>query len=456
MKLRREAAVSAVVFVAVSIILSGIYIISGKQAVVKNREYHRYVAANQSNIIRGCVDTVLARAYTLGTLINDQNGDTDFFERQAERIYQDTELDTGVSLKNIAVAPDGIVEKVYPVEGNEALLGFDFMDESKAGNAEAIAAYQRGELVITNPFELVQGGNGLAGRLPVFLKNEAGQSFWGLVTVTMDFDELLKTINLAMLSNMGVDYQLWYSGEDGERIVLGSSVNAPVLPVSYEFTIANLTWHIDVAPSEGWRDYGEMAVVFFVILGIALLLALLLLNRVRIKSANEKLLRLAQLDSLTACYSRHYVNTVLINQRNGLWNDPSAKYSLAIVDIDNFKNINDTYGHDVGDRAIIAIAQVLEANSKRANGDCVIRHGGDEFVLLYNDVTQERFVRKLEAIVRDVREISFPDIPDMRLTVSIGGEAYRDGEKSLYYAMIPRADKKLYLAKENGRNQYVL
>lgn len=61
------------------------------------------------------------------------------------------------------------MEKVYPASGNEALTGFNFMDASKPGNAEAIAAYQRGSLVITNPFDLVQGGTGLAGRLPVFL-----------------------------------------------------------------------------------------------------------------------------------------------------------------------------------------------------------------------------------------------------------------------------------------------
>lgn len=453
MKRKREVIITAAIFLIITVLLSGLYILVARQAAAQNRERHRYIAANQSNIIRDCIDTVLARAYTLSAFVNDNDGDTAFFDRQAAQIYEETVKDTGISLKNIAVAPEGTVEKVYPVTGNEALVGFNFMDETKAGNAEAIAAYQRGELIITNPFELVQGGSGMAGRLPVFLR---GGDFWGLVTVTMDFDELLKSIDMNTLSNMGVDYELWYKDTDGSRVVMESSESLPSNPVSYKFSITNLTWYLDVSPSDGWTDYAEMAVVFIVIIAIALLVALLLLNREQLTEANDKLRRLAHLDSLTSCYSRHYVNTILLNQRNGLWNDPTARYSLAIVDIDNFKSINDTYGHDTGDQAIIAIANVLESNSKHANGDCVIRHGGDEFIVLYNDVSKERFTKKLDSIVKGAREIRFPDFPDMRLSVSIGGEYYENAEDSLYYNMVRKADEKLYTAKENGRDQFVL
>lgn len=457
MKQKKELILPIATFLVVGIILSGLYIIVSKQAATQNRERYRYIAASQSNMIRDCIDTVLARAYTLGALVFDNDGSTAFFDRQAERIYQETKNDTGISLKNIAIAPDGVVEKVYPASGNEALTGFNFMDASKPGNAEAIAAYQRGSLVITNPFDLVQGGTGLAGRLPVFLPADGEkEAFWGLVTVTMDFHELIDTINLRNLSNMGINYELWYKNDNGERTSMAASERMPIDPVSYEFSIDNLTWYLDVSPADGWIDYEETAVVFCVIFAVALLIALLLLNRGQIKKANEKLQRLAHLDSLTSCYSRHYVNTILLNQRNGSWNDPDSRYSLAIIDIDNFKNINDSYGHDTGDRAIIAIAQVLEDNSKHANGDCVIRHGGDEFVLLFNDVTNERFISKLASIVSDVRKIRFPDLPDMRLSVSIGGEYYSDPETSLYYNMIRRADEKLYQAKKNGKDQYVL
>lgn len=453
---RKETMISIIMFLVIGILLSGIYLIEARQSVVQNRERYRYIAASQSNLICGRIDTVLSRVFMLSTLVNDNGGDTNFFERQSKRIYQETEKDTGIALKNIAVAPQGIVEKVYPSKGNEALVGFDFMDETKPGNLEAIAAYKRGELIITNPFELIQGGSGFAGRLPVFLENDGHQDFWGLVTVTIDFEELMKTIDLKTLSNMGVDYTFWYQNDDGNKTIMEASSQAPEHPVSYEFTVGNLSWHLDVAPSDGWIDYIELAIVLCVIFVVALLMALLQLNRGQIKKANERLQRLAHLDGLTSCYSRNYVNTILLNQRNGEWNDPNLKYSLAIVDIDNFKSINDTYGHEVGDRAIIAISQTLKDNCKSANGDCVIRHGGDEFIILYNDVTKERFQQKLASIVQEVRNIHFPDLPEMKLSVSIGGEHYSTPDQSLYYNMVRQADKKLYQAKETGRNRYTL
>lgn len=453
MKNKREVILPIAVFLVISILLSGCYIFIVEQAMAQNRERYRYIAANQSNVIRNCIDTVLARTYTLSSFVNDNDGNTAFFDRQSAQIYAETAKDTGISLKNIAVAPNGIVEKVYPVTGNEALVGFNFMDNSKKGNTEAIAAYQKGELVITNPFELVQGGSGMAGRLPVFLSSG---DFWGLVTVTMDFEELLKSINLSSLSNMGVNYELWYKDEGGRRVVMDASERLPSKPVSYEFSIANLNWYLDVSPSTGWTDYTEAAIVFIVIIAVALLVALLLRNRELLTKANEKLRRLAHLDSLTSSYSRHYVNTILLNPRNGLWADPAARYSLAIVDIDNFKSINDTYGHEIGDQAIIAISRVLHENSKYANGDCVIRHGGDEFIVLFNDVTKERFMGKLETIIKEAREIRFSTYPDMKLSVSVGGEFYEDAEIPLYYDMIRKADEKLYTAKESGRDQYIV
>ncbi|MDC7286343.1 diguanylate cyclase [Blautia schinkii] len=453
MKTKKQLIIPTAVFLIISILLSGCYVLIARQTSVQNRERHRYIAANQSNIIRNSIDTVLARAYTLSSFINDTDGDTAFFDRQAAKIYDETIKVTGIPLKNIAVAPGGIVEKVYPAAGNEALIGFNFMDSSQKGNIEAISAYQKGELIITNPFDLVQGGSGMAGRLPVFLKSG---EFWGLVTVTMDFEGLLKSINLSTLSNMGVDYKLWYKDDTGSQVVMDASENLPSHPVSYKFSITNLNWYLDVAPSGGWTDYVEAAVVFIVIIAVALLVALLLLNREQLTESNEKLRRLAHLDSLTSCYSRHYVNTILLNPRNGLWADPTAKYSLAIIDIDNFKSINDTYGHDIGDQAIIAIAKVLEDNSRHANGDCIIRHGGDEFIALFNDVTKDRFSQKLASIVNGAREVRFPEFPDMRLSVSIGGEFYENPDASLYYNMVRKADEKLYTAKENGRDQYIL
>lgn len=454
MKKKRIFFVPAAVFLGVAVLLSSLYILAIRKSTLQEREKYQAIASNQSNVITGCVDTVVARAYTLSALVSAWGGEVEDFDMVAGQIYENTAADTGVALKNIAMAPDGIVEKVYPRLGNEGLIGFSFLDPEKPGNLEAIAAYQRREMVLTNPFQLVQGGVGMAGRLPVFLSRDEADDFWGLVTVTMDFERLMKVIHMEALSDMGIRYRLWYKGGDGTPVVLASSQELPVQPVTYPFSLRNLTWHLDVAPAAGWVDHTELAAGFAVIFSVALLLAMMLLAQERVRQANKQLKFLAYMDGLTSCYSRHYVNSILVNQRTGGWNDPNLKYSIAMLDIDYFKSINDQYGHEIGDRAILAVAQVLQANAKEANGDCVIRFGGDEFIVLWNDVSHSRFLHKLDNILTQVGAIHFPDYPDLHLTVSIGAEAY--SEEANYYDMVRRADELLYRAKENGRNCFAV
>lgn len=144
---------------------------------------------------------------------------------------------------------------------------------------------------------------------------------------------------------------------------MAASERMPIDPVSYEFSIDNLTWYLDVSPADGWIDYEETAVAFCVIFAVALFIALLLHNRGQIKKVNEKLQRLAHLDSLTSCYSRHYVNTILPNQRNGSWNDPDSRYSLAIIDIDNFKTSTTATGTIPGTKPLSPLPRYLRTTA---------------------------------------------------------------------------------------------
>lgn len=456
MKKYNDVLFPAVVFVLLSIILTGSFLLIEQQLIYRERDQYQYMAANQINIIKNGVDTSLARVYTFKAMVRNHQGDTSFFEKEAKEIYEETVEQTGIKLKNVAVAPGGVVEKVYPMIGNSVLIGFDFMDESRPGNAEAIAAYEKGSLVVTNPFELIQGGLGMGGRFPVFLKEDGKDVFWGLVTVTMDFEEVLKVFQLDSLTKMGASYELWYQNDDGERITLASSSKLPEHAVSHQFSIQNLTWYLDVAPQNGWNNYIRIVVVIAGILAISMLISVLLFNKAQIKRVNEHLEYVAHRDELTGCYSRQYVNTVLVDRSSGQWEKADKKYSLAILDIDQFKCVNDTYGHETGDKVIQAISRVLQQHIKEEKADCVIRHGGDEFVILYNDISKKHFRSKLQRIVEDVRDIRFMEYPDMKLSVSLGGVHHTDADGSLYYDMISQADKKLYKAKENGRDQYIV
>lgn len=451
---KKEWARPIIAFVVMSLFLTILYVMFAEYSVKQEKERALAVVGNQTSAITNQFNVIFSRDYTLSNLMVASEGNTAYFDVVAKHLFEETERLSGIALKNIVLAPDGVVEKVYPLEGNEKLIGFNFLDPTKPGNTEALEAYEKGELVVTNPFELVQGGMGMGGRLPVYIDTGSGKTFWGLVTITLDYDEFMKAVDLESLEKSGYLYRLWYTNDAGETVVLTQSQKEPQNPVSQSFALSNLTWHLDLAPTTGWYNYMEGIAAFVIILGFALMMGAIQKEKMNIKAANAKLERLAQTDALTACYSRQYVNTVLVNQINGQWNDPNVKYSLAMMDIDYFKSVNDTYGHEIGDRVIIAVARVLVQNCKAEMGDCVVRYGGDEFIVLFNDISKERFELKLKTIVKEVQNIHFTDVPDLKVTVSMGGDYYISPAQSHYFDLVHRADMKLYEAKEAGRNQY--
>ncbi len=143
------------------------------------------------------------------------------------------------------------------------------------------------------------------------------------------------------------------------------------------------------------------------------------------------------IDPVTEVYNRRYYDDRL-REKNG-------EFTLAMLDIDNFKLVNDRFGHIAGDEALVAIAKTIKKTVRA--GDDVVRFGGDEFLIVLDDMPEEMLPVKLEQILHAVENIRLENYPDMRLTVSIGG-AYAHGILS---QILRKADMAMYKAK-NKRN----
>jgi two-component system cell cycle response regulator len=216
-----------------------------------------------------------------------------------------------------------------------------------------------------------------------------------------------------------------------------------------------LSWLVSVSDPVGTSsdiaDYGNFAWSSQLSRVIALLamtfVALELVRRA------QRLRRLTTGDRLTGVFNRAYAEEYLTNE---VLRTARAKSALVIgmLDIDDFKLLNDKFGHAAGDAALRHVAATLRANLRRS--DVIARFGGDEFMLVLPGTTLQRGMEKLEEIRVDValREVNLPRDARAKLTVSVGIAAWGvDG--NTVSTLLDVADQRLYAAKNAGRNRVV-
>ena len=148
-----------------------------------------------------------------------------------------------------------------------------------------------------------------------------------------------------------------------------------------------------------------------------------------ISKYNQKL----YLDALTGAYNRQYYD----EQLSAL----PGEYAVGYIDLDKFKDINDTWGHRGGDEVLKAVVAAMQACVRST--DSVVRFGGDEFVLVFRNIPKDVFAARLEKVRETVSELTFKDFPGMRASVSVGGY-YGEGTVE---ELVQKADALLYDAK---------
>jgi len=180
------------------------------------------------------------------------------------------------------------------------------------------------------------------------------------------------------------------------------------------------------------------------------------MNRLRmedIQRMNSHLERLSSMDALTGVFNRRYLDAALARS----WDvavDHRRRIGILMIDIDHFKALNDSFGHQYGDLCLVQVAQMLQ-KSVRAGVDTVARYGGEEFVAILPDANQRQTVMTGERIRKAIEAAGIPGAQGRVVTISTGaisicGEAA--SEQSVK-DLVATADKALYTAKTAGRNR---
>ena len=418
------------------LLLTTAYRLLLRHDIAQEKQRYRYIAENEAQHIVTAVDCVMARTTTLITLVQDHNGDTEFFQRVAGYIYHAVTEETGISLKNIAIAPNGVVSDVYPMAGNEALVGFDFLDTSRPGNLEAKAAYEQGLTILTNPFELVQGGIGMAGRAPVILRDGTKQELWGLVTVTIDFENMMNVLQIDNLAGMGMDYALSYiDADDTAHVMQGRGIVSPDA-ITTRFNIRNLTWELSIIPERGWNLTGRTVLSYLIIIILSVFAGLFTDMVLRLRESNRELTVLSYTDKLTNLLNRRSHEEAQARLRHEA---PPGNLVIMAADVNGLKYVNDTLGHEAGDELICGAADCLR--------DClgeygtIFRIGGDEFagILTLSEQEMASARTRLAARLADWRGAKAGS-----LSLACGFAAQQEFPNASILDLTRTADKRMY------------
>jgi signal transduction histidine kinase len=195
------------------------------------------------------------------------------FEDFASALYLDT---TGI--RNMAIAPGGVVQSVYPVVGNESVIGYSPLDDPRPEvRADTLQAIETGEIIISGPIELVQGGTGIILRQAVYTENG---NFWGLVNLVIDFQTLLTEAGVNAPGG-----NLEFALRDGRGYVFtGSADIFDLEPVLNTIELPEGVWELAAIPPDGWQATVRNSSTLFMISGLVIVILLtgliyLLVNR---------------------------------------------------------------------------------------------------------------------------------------------------------------------------------
>lgn len=198
--------------------------------------------------------------------------------------------------------------------------------------------------------------------------------------------------------------------------------------------------------------YLNMMVTFLMLLGFSIFFALeIRYMQGRLEKENKTLGEIALFDPLTHLLNRRSMDDYLMKAFSKAIKDQTP-FCLIMSDIDDFKKVNDTYGHDCGDRVLVTVANIMSACVRK--NDYVCRWGGEE-VLILLQANKEVATKVAKRICKEVEATEIPyKEKTVHITLTLGISAYSENET--IHSMISEADRKLYHGKKNGKNQVVV
>ncbi|MGJ8620754.1 MAG: diguanylate cyclase domain-containing protein [Methylophilaceae bacterium] len=350
-------------------------------------------------------------------------------------------------IRSFGIATGYQMRFIYPLAGNEKALSLDYRKLPDQWPLVKSAIESR-EGVMAGPVNLVQGGSALIYRYPVYINDQ----YWGILSTVIDNDSLLKEV-FSQKWNDGYSLALRVKSDtqSSAHLIYGDLAlfdNADAFITMS--TVPNATWEwaiLQTKKSNSSLVYLAKLMAWVISILISSFLFFILKDRKNLKAE-------ARLDNLTGLPNRQLLN-IRLNHVLKHASLNSKLMAVMFIDLDYFKKINDSYGHDIGDEVLKVFSDIV-SNIIRSD-DIASRIGGDEFVILLNELNLAKDVSQIaESIFSAFMNPVSIDNHMIKIDLSIGIAVYSPNSKETARGILKKADIALYDAKSSGRNKYVI
>lgn len=343
---------------------------------------------------------------------------------------------TTLHVRNFGVAVGYRLTYVYPLEGNEAVVGLDYRNQPDQWPAVEATVSGR-KAVMDEQVKLVQGGVAFIYREPIFIDGE----YWGLLSTVINSEAFLAETFGNINQN---NYQFSVRGSHGDELWGKGDL---FKDTGAEVIISERGWHFAVKSLNNQRRFPDW-LLRGAGWGFAMLMAIGLYS---VLAHRRTLAHLALHDPVTGLPNRTLLNDRIEHAMLLARRKPEDGLVVVFIDLDDFKIINDTYGHRTGDYVLKVIAQRLEVCARV--GDTAARWAGDEFIVLVESLNSSEIEPLMERIAKAIAEPIYHDGHRLQVTASLGyAVAFKDAE--IAADLIWAADRRMYAHKTRRKQRH--